>query len=278
MRQTKRRITMLSALASALLILGTVAVVAATEPCGDFGECRVLIEINSTDGDIGFHWLADGDDLISTEITDPNGAKVFANQAKGPLKVQTLTESFGESAERLCWPDPAADPDEEIVTLEEFLGRWAAGTYIVTGKQKNGPTLTGQTMLTHVLPAAPRSIAFDGTTISWTPGNDLGRCGSFDDLASLVQAEVLPVHPAAVVVDTWEVVLVADVPAGNPAGKRPFTLRVPGNVTAVTVPGGFPLGTAVKIEVGAIVAVGVNDNATFTEVVCNPPNWCPLAP
>jgi len=27
----------------------------ATEPCEDFGECKVLIEINSTDGDIGFH-------------------------------------------------------------------------------------------------------------------------------------------------------------------------------------------------------------------------------
>ena len=272
MLPTRNRLTILSTLASALLILGTLAVATATEPCGDFGECRVLIEINATDGDIGFHWLADADDLISTQINDPNGTKVFANEAKGPLKAQTLTESFGESAERLCW-NPNGDPDEVIVTLEEFLGRWAAGTYIFTGQEKNGPKLTGQTDLSHVLPAAPQNITFDGTTISWAQGTDLGKCGSFQDLADLVP-DVLPVHPATVVPDTWEVVLVQDVPEGDPAGKRPFTVRVPGTVTQVTVPVGYALGTAVKIEVGAIVQVGANDNATFTEVVCNAPLWC----
>ncbi|HEX9593941.1 MAG TPA: hypothetical protein VGB12_11455, partial [bacterium] len=46
--------------ASVMLIVGgAVTDVRATEPCDDFGECRALIEINSTDGDIGFHWLID---------------------------------------------------------------------------------------------------------------------------------------------------------------------------------------------------------------------------
>ena len=40
--------------------LGTGATVAtATEPCDDFGESKALIEINSSDGDIGFHFLMD---------------------------------------------------------------------------------------------------------------------------------------------------------------------------------------------------------------------------
>ena len=51
-----------TALASAIgLLVGGAAT--ATEPCGDFGECKVLVEINASDGDIGFHFLMDGDDL-----------------------------------------------------------------------------------------------------------------------------------------------------------------------------------------------------------------------
>ena len=164
----------LSAAAGAVLLLATGAtVVTATEPCGDFGECKALIEINSSDGDIGFHFLMDGDDLNSARIHDPNGKKVFEDQAKGPLKEQKLTETFAESAEPLCWPDPEADPDDEVVTLEEFLDRWAAGIYTFSGKGDGGEKSEGATELTYKLPAAPADVAFDGSVISW--GTSPGR-------------------------------------------------------------------------------------------------------
>lgn len=100
------------AIAVTTVVLGAGATVAtATEPCNDFGECKVIIEINSSDGDIGFHFLMDGDDLNSARIDDPNGVKVFEDQAKGPLMEQKLTETFAESAEPLCWESPDADPD-----------------------------------------------------------------------------------------------------------------------------------------------------------------------
>ena len=112
--QRMHMIKVFLAMAGALLGLGTgLTVVMAVEPCGGFGECKVLIEINATDGDIGFHFLMDGDDLVSAKIVDPNGKTVFANEAKGALRQQKLTELFGESAEPLCWADPAADPDED---------------------------------------------------------------------------------------------------------------------------------------------------------------------
>jgi hypothetical protein len=67
--QTRLSFTTLSAAAGVVLVLGTGTTVArATEPCGDFGECKALIEINATDGDIGFHFLMDGDDLTSGGI------------------------------------------------------------------------------------------------------------------------------------------------------------------------------------------------------------------
>ena len=55
------------------------------------------------------------DDLIAARIDDPDGVKVFEDRGHGPLADQKLTETFAESAEPLCCPDPEADPDDEIV-------------------------------------------------------------------------------------------------------------------------------------------------------------------
>lgn len=257
------------AVGAALVFGPGTSAVKATEPCGDFGECKALIEINSTDGDIGFHFLMDGENLNSARMKDPNDAKVFEVQAKGPLREQKLTEMFAESAEPLCWADPDADPDEEIVTLEEFLGLWAAGTYVFFGMGDGGEKSFGDTELTHSLPAAPASLAFDGSAITWTAGDDLGKCASFTELSDLVSVGVLPVHPQDVTVAAWEVVLEPDVEDGDPTGNLEFNVRVSGDTQtkAVTVPAEYlaslPDDTPVKIEVGAI---GVDDNATFTEV------------
>jgi hypothetical protein len=262
--------TILRIAAGAVLVLGTGTTAArAAEPCGDFGECKALIEINATDGDIGFHFLMDGDDLNSGRLFDPLGAKLFEDEAKGRLRDQKLTELFAESAEPLCWQDPEADPEDEIVTLEEFLARWLAGTYLFTGMGDGGEKSEGETALTHEIPAAPADVAFDGSVISWAAGNDLGKCASQAELNALVTAEVLPVHPESVPVVAWEIVLEPDVADGDPTGNLVFSIRVAGGIEPkqVTVPadylGSLPANTPVKIEVGAI---GVNDNATFTEV------------
>ena len=269
MPQTRSMTRSLAVVVGVVLALGTgTTVVTATEPCGDFGECKALIEINSSDGDIGFHFLMDGDDLTAARIDDPNGAKVFQDRASGPLREQKLTETFAESAEPLCWADPDADPDEEIVTLEEFLERWTAGTYVFSGMGEEGEKSTGESELTYELPAAPSGLAFDGSVISWSAGGDLGNCASAVELDLLVADGVLPVHPEDVPVAAWEVVFEPDVEDEDPTGTLKFTVRVAGDIAAkaVTVPADYlaslPDDTPVKIEVGAI---GFDDNATFTE-------------
>lgn len=246
-----------------LLIGGVVTDVRATEPCDDFGECKVLIEINASDGDIGFHWLADADDLKSTGIRDPNGELVYTNRAYGPLRDQQLTETFGESAEPLCWEDPEADPEdlEDIVTLEDFIERWAAGTYTFRGGAEDTETLSGETVLTYMLPAAPQELNFDGSKISWEYGTDLGNCTpegeQYPDGVALLEEDD---------VDAYEVVLEPDVGDGNPIGSLKFTVRVSKDTNMLTVPQEYlatlPQDTPVKVEVGAI---GGEDNATFTE-------------
>jgi hypothetical protein len=268
----------LPAISAGLLAGAGSTIAAATEPCGDLGECKALIEINSTDGDIGFHFLMDGDDLNSARVRGPHGKKIFEESAKGTLRRQKLTETFAESAEPLCWMDPEADPEdlEDIVTLEEFLNRWAAGTYRFIGRGDNGEVQMGETELTYELPAAPQNLDFDGSTITWDrpgdvsdpPRGDLGNCASAEELDILVGNGMLAVHPENVTVDEYEVVLEPDVEDGDPVGNLVFTIRLPGDIatTAVTVPAEYlaslPADTPAKIEVGAI---GGGDNATFTE-------------
>lgn len=245
----------------------------ATEPCDDFGECKVLIEINASDGDIGFHFLGDADDLRAMRIDGPNGEKVFENRAFGPLRNQLLTESFGESSEPLCWFDPEEDDWDDVVSLRDFLERWEAGTYVFSGKGENGEKLSGETELTFNLPAAPADVEFDGINISWLPGSDLGNCAPEDE----EEAEENGVEPIADVLDiiadpelvpvaAFEVVLEPDVEDGDPIADKKFSVRVPASATTVDVPTQYllslPDDTPVKIEVGAI---GHDDNATFTE-------------
>jgi len=266
MKSLKKQLFRLS-LVTGLPVLA-ISKVAATEPCDDFGECKALIEINSSDGDIGFHFLMDGDDLNMARIFDAEGRKVFEDQAKGPLKEQKLTETFAESAEPLCWDDEEAEEDELIVYLEEFLERWPAGYYLFEGHSDGGEKSFGETMLSYDLPAAPTEVDFDGAVISWEAGDDLGECASYELLELLVDDETLPAHPEDVPVDSWEIVLEPDVEDDDPTKALKYSIRVAGDISPkeVSVPAEYlaslPEDTPVKIEVGAI---GGEDNATFTE-------------
>ena len=298
----------LSALATAVLFSAGLTTANATEPCDDFGECKVLIEINATDGDIGFHFLVDGDNLIRTVLFNPDHKRIFSYVARRELREQFVTETFAESAEPLCWEDPEAlaeaeeeDEELEIVELEDFLELWSAGEYHFFGIGEDWELSHGVTTLTFDLPAAPADLQYaeeeeDGDVegeISWIPGDDLGNCASFSDLEDLVgdDEDELPVHPKYVPVAAWEVVFEPDVEDGNILGSFKYVVRVTGDLEAeddpmdddfgrleVEVPDDYletlPDDTLVKIEVGAI---GFGDNATFTEIfdICvNEVNGC----
>ncbi len=260
----------LLALSTAVLFSLGFGVANATEPCGDFGECKVLIEINATDGDIGFHFLMDGDDLIRAALFNPRHRQIFKYRTRRELKHQFLTETFAESAEPLCF-DPMFDEDpdnddEDFVTLAEFLERWSEGTYHFLGIGEDWEVSLGHTELMFDLPAAPTTLAYDEGEISWMPGDDLGECS--EGLEQLVADGVLP-DPAGVPVAAWEVVFEPDVEDGDIVGTFKYVVRIPGDAEEleVEVPDDYvktlPDDTRIKIEVGAI---GFGDNATFTEI------------
>jgi hypothetical protein len=260
---------LLSATAAGFALAIAAGSASATEPCGDLGECKVLIEINSSDGDIGFHFLMDGDDLKSAKILDPKGKTIFMDKAKGTLKDQALTETFAESAEPVCRKELAEDEDDTVVTVKKFIKRWSAGNYKFRGKDVEGELVKGKSPLTHDLPAAPADVDFDVDTgvISWSDaGDDLGECATSEELDALVADGILPTHPKDVVVREYEAVLEPDVEEGDPLGNLKFTIRVPADQLSVSVPAellaALPADTPAKLEVGAI---GLEDNATFTE-------------
>ena len=186
------------------------------------------------------------------------------------MKEQKLTETFAESAEPVCKEGLKEDEDDVVVTLEEFVERWAAGTYDFTGMGDEGEKSEGETTLSHDIPAAPADVDFDVNTgeISWSDtGDTLGVCATAEELDALVADGVLPIHPKDVEVAEWEAVFEPDVDDGDPLGSLKFTVRVPVDQLSVTVPeellDSLPDDTLAKVEVGAI---GVEDNATFSEI------------
>ena len=245
----------------------------ATEPCGDFGACKTLVEINSSDGDIGFHFLSDADGLLFSRLRDPNHKVVFVASARDSFREQTFTELFVESAEPLCF-DPLEDDDpendeEEYRTLEEFIELWTPGTYRFDARTMDGERYRGSTELGFDFPAAPQNLSYSGGAISWTPGDDLGECADSGRLQGLVHMGMLPQHPQDVGVAAWEIVLEPDVDDGDPIGDEVFRIRLSGDTDmfAVSVPMEYlmslPDDTPAKLEIGAI---GEEDNATFTEI------------
>jgi hypothetical protein len=259
---------------AAMVLLGFGSNVAnATAPCGDFGECKVLVEINSSDGDIGFHFLMDGDNLVHASLYNPKHRRIFSYVVRRELREQFLTETFAESAEPLCF-DPLSDDDEEnddedFVTLEEFLDRWSEGEYHFFGVGEDWEVSHGKTNLSFNLPAAPTELEWqteeeDGDVegeISWEAGDDLGECSD--------GMELLPMAPADVGVRAWEVVFEPDVEDDDPVNGMKYVVRIPGDSEEleVEVPDDYldtlSENTPAKIEVGAI---GFDDNATFTEI------------
>ena len=268
----------LLALATAVIFSAGLTTANATEPCDDFGECKTLIEINSTDGDIGFHFLMDGDDLLYGALYNPKHRKIFSYLVRRELKEQTLTETFAESAEPLCDLSLVEEgEDDEVVTLEEFLDRWSAGDYHFFGISEGWEFSHGVTPLSKEIPAAPVDVDFNGSVVSWGAGVDLGECATEGELTALVPV-TLPIHPKNVTVDAWEVVFEPDFDDEGDMEEQAlaatfnslkFTVRVVGDIAPkeVTVPldylDSLPDDTPVKIEVGAI---GGGDNATFTEI------------
>ena len=131
-------------------------------------------------------------------------------------------------------------------------------------------------MFTHIIPAAPADVDFDGSVISWEYGDDLGECPTGGFMLAL-EGDIVG----------YEVVLEPEDDTAFSGFN--FTVQVPSAVNSVTVSaeylGSLDPNTPLKVEVGAIERrvdlMGDESfgNTTFTEEdgFCNNKNQnkCP---
>lgn len=225
-------------------------------------EAFLRIEINATDGDVGFHGKFDGEPSRIMKIKKPDGGVIYVVTAHGALNKQGVTENFFESAEPTCAEQP----------LAAFLQRFPQGTYSFQGKTIDGENLEGEAFLSHALPAAPDISGFDGSAfapgapvvITWAPGTNLGNCHD----QALVDNGTIP-DPAGVPVDSWEVVVEPDEDQLEALGlpQRVFSVQLPFGQRTVTVSPEYLQSyvaaglTTFKFEVGA----KAGENQTFSE-------------
>lgn len=258
---------------SLLLLFGAIAASAASAQQAmaqeEFDEALARIEINATDGDVGFHALLDADAWRWLRLDDSDGRKIFNAKPFAGLRDQGLTEVFFESSEPLCEADPE-EPDARVQTLAEFLELYPEGEYVARGRTIDNEKLKSTIDFTYSIPAAPdigltedMTFSVDNAVIMWEPGETLGEhCHD----QSLIDDGTIP-DPAGVEVVRWEVVV---EPAEEDAVEifRVFTAQVPAGQMSITVPAEFlrsylDMGVAtMKFEVGAMEESG---NQTFSE-------------
>jgi hypothetical protein len=273
-------------------------------PYNEFGECKVLVEMNASDGDVGFHFLVDGDNLIRTSLFNPHWRKIWSYYVRRELRDQTLTESFNESAEPLCF-DPVLDndaedeetfenDDEDFRTLAEFVDLWHEGRYYFVGLDNEWAWSVGKTYLTFNLPAAPNEVDFeleeeDGDVegeISWQMGDGFGMCSEFNDIPDGVTlvTETGSGEEDHETIVAWEIVLEPEFEDDDPNSQKGlvYATRVGADglecewddgecVYEQEIPDDYleslPDNTLVKAEIGAITST---HNATFSEEG----DWC----
>ena len=195
-------------------------------------EARMIIEVNSTDGDAGLQVTLDAEPWRSIEIYFPDGRKMVDFTTKGKLRDFGLTELFSESNE----------PPFDELPLDEFEAMFPEGEYQFVGRTIDGRRLVGSATFSHDIPAGPVVVSPpDGATVTGD-----------------VVIGWLPVaEPVGIDVVGYQVI----VEGGSPA--RVFQVDLPSTATNVTVPAEFlEPQTEYGVEVLAIEASG---NQTITQ-------------
>jgi hypothetical protein len=199
-----------------------------------FGDARLIIEVNATDGDAGLQIFADAEPWKQLTVFRPDGQQIIDFKTAGDVNNYGLTELFSESSEPLFTEFP----------LEQFKALFPEGVYRFEGTTIGGATLAGTATLSHDIPNGPEivfpedgeRVPRDEAVIGWTPGS----------------------QPPGVEIVGYQVVVTRDNPI------RVFSVDLPGTVTSVTVPEEFlERNTEYSLEVLAIEASG---NQTLTEI------------
>ena len=217
------------------------------EQCDDietipFPEARMIIEYNSTAGDVGIQLFADAEEWRGLRVLDPDNIPIFRATAKGALLAQGGgTEIFLESVE----------PEIADLPLSEFFKRFPEGEYRFRGRTSNCERLLAKVDFKHGLPAGPNILA---------PGTGGENCGLDVAIPAVIQWQTVTkdINNEDIVVERYEIIV-----EQRENEKHALDVFLGPTATQVVLPAEFLLaGTDYNFEVLAIADGG---NQTISE-------------
>ncbi len=199
-----------------------------------FAVAQVLVQLNDTDGDLGFHARIDGDPWKSLIIESPSEQTLLNVQLLGALEKQGLTELDFESAE----------PTFDRLPPAEFFKRFPEGEYDIEGIALDGRELESTSILSHLIPAAPSNLSVSGVP---APEDCDGEIPVVSEPLVIAWDPVVSSHLELgrkddVKIDSYEVAVEGE--------SIDYTVNVEADVTQVTLAtGAVPSGAQVKYQV-----------------------------
>ncbi len=204
-----------------------------------FTVANVLVQLNDTDGDLGFHARIDGEAWKKLKIENPRERTLLKIRNSGSLRRQGLTELAFESAE----------PTFDELSPEAFFARFPEGEYEISGVTIDGEEMESTAVFTHVIPAPPKLVAplpsADCDLPDTPPVNPDGSVTIDWDPVSTSHPEIGASDPF-IEITGYELTVERE----EPAPTLVFEIALPAAVTAFDVPASFiGLGTTFKYQV-----------------------------
>ena len=216
----------------------------------DIDEAKLIIEYQSSDGDLGVHGSFDSPGVSELCVYDPMGALILIVKPQGQLGELGMGSIFFESREPLL----------EAFGFADLEASYPEGEYTVWATDYEGKTLTGAAIFTHNVPSPPvitaPELAADedaaedlvlpreGLVIEWEP-----------------VTETVTGEPVEII--GYEVIVTKDEHDDANGFSRPeYDVHLPPDRTNLSVPPEFlQSGELYEVEV---LALEISGNQTIT--------------
>jgi hypothetical protein len=216
----------------------------------EIATAKLIIEYNSTDGDLGVHGAFDDHGWKTLCVLDPDGQPVLEVGPQGQLRDLTMAGIFFESRE----------PPISEFSFADLAAAFPEGQYSVRAESFDGTILVGSATFTHDVPAPP---TITSPEIAAEPREAKKNPVPLDDLVVDWDPVTKTVAGGPVNITGYEVIITKEVEDDPHGFSRPTDdVHVPASVTSLSVPREFlEADTTYELEV---LALEVSGNQTIS--------------
>jgi hypothetical protein len=216
----------------------------------EIATAKLIIEYNSTDGDLGVHGAFDDNGWKTLCVFDPSGRAVLEVGPQEQLRDLTMAGIFFESRE----------PPISEFSFADLEAAFPEGQYAVRAESFDGTILVGSATFTHDVPAPP---IITSPQIADEPRGTKKNPVSRDDLVIGWDRVTKTVAGSPVNITGYEVIVTKEVEDDPHGFSRPtYDVHVPATVNSLSVPREFlEADTVYELEV---LALEVSGNQTIS--------------